>query len=82
MFEERERVLAAVAAGRSYRKVARAFDLSPPTVMRWWRESRPDDPATVAAVVALHSEGWATKDLALAAGVTAWTICRWLRASR
>lgn len=82
MFEERARVVAAVAAGRSYRDVARQFDLTPPTVMRWWREACPDDPATVAACVALYAEGWTTRDLAEAANVTAWTVRRWLREAK
>jgi len=82
MYEERAKVIAAVQSGRSYRDVARAFDLAPPTVMRWWREARPDDAVTVATCVALHAEGWTTHELAEAANVTAWTVRRWLRDSR
>jgi transposase-like protein len=55
MFEERARVVAAVAAGESYRKVARRFAIAPPTVGRWYREAHPDDPATVAAALATRS---------------------------
>jgi transposase-like protein len=79
MFEERARVVAAVAAGESYRKVARRFDVAPPTVMRWYREARPDDPATVAAALAFLAEGWTPLDVAHAAGVSSETVRRWQR---
>lgn len=79
MFEERARVVAAVAAGESYRKVARRFDVTPPTVMRWYREAQPDDPATVAAALAFLAEGWTALDVAHAAGVNVETVRRWRR---
>ncbi len=79
MFEERARVVAAVAAGESYRKVARRFNVTPPTVMRWYREVHPDDPTTVAAALTCLAEGWTPLDVAHAAGVKFETVRRWRR---
>ena len=79
MFEQQAKAIAAVAAGRSLRSVARECDVTPVTIMRWYREARPDDPATRDAALACLAEGWAPLDVARAAGVPPETIRRWAR---
>jgi len=82
MFEERARAIAAVAAGRSYRAVARGAGVTQVTIMRWWREDAPpDDPSTVAAALEVLAEGWTIPDVAEAAAVPRSTVRRWLRES-
>ena len=80
VFEERAKAVAAVAAGRSYRAVARAVGVAPVTIMRWWREDKaPDDPVAVAAALAFLEEGWSVRDVAEAAGVPRASVRRWKR---
>lgn len=59
--------------------MARRFDITPPTVMRWYREAHPDDPITVAAARACLAEGWTPLEVAHAAGVNVETVRRWHR---
>lgn len=82
MHEVRAQVVAAVAAGKSLRSVARRFDVSQVTAMRWHREACPDDPEAVAAAMACLAEGWTARDVAQAAGVTLGTVRRWQREAR
>ena len=82
MFEERARAVAALAAGRSSRAVARIVGCAPETIMRWYRADRPDDPAAVAAGLAFLAEGWSVLDVAEAAGVPRSSVRRWLRDSK
>jgi transposase len=73
--------VAAVTAGHSYRAIAKRFDLAPGTARRWYFEAVPEDPVTVAAALAFLAEGWSVREVADAAGVTAWTVRRWMRAA-
>jgi transposase-like protein len=59
--------------------VAREFELSAVTVMRWAREATPDDPVTVAAALECLAEGWAPLEVAHAAGISSETVRRWVR---
>jgi hypothetical protein len=51
MYEERSRVVAAVAAGHSLRAIGRRFEIAPRTALRGYLEAVPDDPETVAAAL-------------------------------
>jgi hypothetical protein len=79
MHEDRAKAVAAVVAGESYRKVAARHDVTAVTIMRWYREAHPDDPATVAAALTLLAEGWTPLDVAHTAGVKFDTVRRWQR---
>ena len=79
MFEERARVVAAVASGRTCGSVARRFDVAPRTAKLWYLDAVPDDPATIATALAVLAEGWTVPHVAEAAGVPRWRVRRWLR---
>ncbi len=82
MHEERAKVVAAVAAGQSYRTVAKRFDVAPATARRWYLDAvGPDDPVLVAAALSFIAEGWTIHDVAAAAEVPAWLVRRWVRAA-
>lgn len=82
MFEERQKVVAAVASGRSLRSVARRFDVAPRTALLWYLEATPEEPATVAAALEVLAEGWSIDATAEAARVPRWRLRQWLRRSR
>jgi hypothetical protein len=82
MHEERARVVAAVAAGRSCASVARRFDIAPRTAKLWYFDAvGPDDPVLVAAALSFLSEGWSIHEVAGAAEVPAWVARRWVHAA-
>lgn len=81
MFEERARVVAAVASGQSLRSVAQRFDVAPRTALLWYIEATPEDPATVAAALEVLAEGWSISATAEAAHVPRWRLRQWLRRS-
>ena len=81
MHEERTRVVAAVAAGRSYREAARESGVSAPTAMRWFQAENKAVRELIADAVQAVKDGHPIELVARAARVSHETLWLWLRAA-
>lgn len=81
MHEDREKAVAAIAAGRSFRAVSKEFGASPPTIMRWFREADRDEKRLMADALLAIKAGHSIALVARVARVRRATLWAWLRAS-
>lgn len=81
MHEDRARVVAAVAAGRSYRDVAREYGISPPTAVHWFRAANADEKQLMSDAVQAVKAGHPIEIVARAARVPREVVWCWVRSA-